>query len=58
MLTPRISTSPFLKTLALACVGALLFTSCDFLQVDPKQSIDSDRALSTEQNVKAALNGA
>jgi tetratricopeptide (TPR) repeat protein len=58
MLTPQISASTFVKNVACACVAALLLASCDLLQVEPKQSISSDQALKTEQNVKAALNGA
>jgi len=58
MLTTWISDSTFAKNITLACVAALLLTGCDFLQVEPKQSISSDLALNTEQNVRAALNGA
>ena len=58
MLTTWISESTFVKNIALACIAALLLTSCDFLQVEPKQSISSNQALSSEQNVLAALNGA
>ncbi len=58
MLTSRILPSTFVKNLVLACAAALLFTGCDFLEVEPKQSISSDQALATEQNVRAALNGA
>lgn len=58
MLTPRISASTLVKNFALACLTTLLFVGCDFLQVEPKQSISSDQALNTEQNVRAALNGA
>lgn len=58
MLTPRISASPLVKNFALTCVAALLLAGCDFLQVEPKQSISSDQALNTPQNVRAALNGA
>ncbi len=58
MLTTRISASTLVKNFALAGVAALLLTSCDFLQVEPKQSISSDQALSSAQNVRAALNGA
>lgn len=58
MLTIWISESTSVKNIALACAAALLLTGCDFLQVEPKQSISSDVALNTEANVKAALNGA
>ena len=40
-------------------VFALLLVGCDsFLSVDPQQSIDENQALSTPQNVRAALTGA
>ena len=58
MLTLRISASTLVKKLVLACLAPLLFVGCDFLEAEPKQSISSDQALSTEQNVRAALNGA
>lgn len=58
MLTPRISASTLVKKFALVCLTPLLFVGCDFLEAEPKQSISSDQALSTEQNVRAALNGA
>jgi len=58
MLTPRISASTLVKKFALVCLAPLLFVGCDFLEAEPKQSISSDQALSTEQNVRAALNGA
>lgn len=46
------------RTLVFASFVSLLFVGCDFLDVDPKQSISSDQALTGEQNVTAALNGA
>jgi len=58
MLTPRISASTLVKKFALVCLAPLLFVGCDFLEAEPKQSISSDQALSTAQNVRAALNGA
>jgi hypothetical protein len=58
MLTPWTSESKFIKNIVFTCLAALLLTSCDFLQVEPKQSISSEVALNTEANVKAALNGA
>ena len=45
-------------SLALALAAALALTGCDFLEVEPKQSISSNQALTSEQNVTAALNGA
>ena len=43
--------------LSLALTGSLLVSSCDsLLQVDPRQSIDSDGALNTPDAVDAALN--
>jgi hypothetical protein len=56
----RFRTSAFspVQNVAVACVAALLLAGCDFLDVDPKQSIGSDQALQTEQNVRAALTGA
>jgi hypothetical protein len=45
-------------SLVLALAAALALTGCDFLEVEPKQSISSNQALTSEQNVKAALNGA
>jgi hypothetical protein len=58
MLTSRISASSLVKNFVLVCLTTLLLVGCDFLEVEPKQSISSDQALSTEQNVLAALNGA
>jgi tetratricopeptide (TPR) repeat protein len=58
MLSTWILESRLVKHLALACAIALFFVGCDFLEVEPKQSISSDQALSGEQNVTAALNGA
>jgi len=58
MLNIWILPSNLVRPLVFACFGALLFVGCDFLDVDPKQSISSDQALSGEQNVTAALNGA
>ena len=58
MFTPRISAPTLVKKFVLACLLPLLFVGCDFLEVEPKQSISSDQALNTEQNVLAALNGA
>ena len=41
------------------CAGIVAFQACnDRLNVEPQQSIDESQALSTAQNVKAALNGA
>ena len=41
------------------CWGLIVFNACDDrLNVVPQQSIDESQALSTAQNVKAALNGA
>jgi hypothetical protein len=43
--------------LSLALTGSLLVSSCDsLLQVDPRQSIDSDGALNSPDAVDAALN--
>jgi tetratricopeptide (TPR) repeat protein len=58
MLSTWMLESRLVKHLALACAIALLFVGCDFLELDPKQSISSDQALTGEQNVTAALNGA
>lgn len=58
MFTIRMSPLSFVKNFALACLAAFLIVGCDFLEIEPKQSISSDQALSSEQNVKAALNGA
>jgi len=58
MLNTWMLPSTLVRPLVFACFGALLFAGCDFLDVDPKQSISSDQALSSEQNVTAALNGA
>jgi len=58
MLKIRIFPPCLVRTVALAGIAALAFTGCDFLEPEPKQSISSDQALSTEQNVLAALNGA
>jgi hypothetical protein len=44
--------------LVLALAAALALSGCDFLEVEPKQSISSNQALTSEQNVTAALNGA
>ena len=45
-------------SLVLALAAALALTGCDFLEIEPKQSISSNQALTSEQNVRAALNGA
>jgi len=58
MLTTWISESTLPRDIVFGCVAALLLAGCDFLQVEPKQSISSEVALNTEQNVKAALTGA
>jgi len=43
--------------LSLALTGSLLVSSCDsLLQVDPRQSIDADGALTTPDAMNAALN--
>lgn len=58
MLNIRTSASFLVETVTALGVFVFLFAGCDFLQVEPKQSVSSDQALNTEQNVLAALNGA
>lgn len=44
---------------AVLLIAAVFLAGCDsFLDVEPKQSISEDQALTTPQNVRAALNGA
>jgi hypothetical protein len=56
----RFTTFPaLLRRGAAVLILALLLTGCDsFLDVEPKQSISEDQALTSPQNVRAALNGA
>ncbi|MFO8098261.1 MAG: RagB/SusD family nutrient uptake outer membrane protein [Salinibacter sp.] len=59
MLDRNFLSSALLRPATVLLAGVLLLAGCsDFLSVEPKQSIDEDRALSTPQNVRAALVGA